>query len=380
MITLNDYKSLLSSKGDHLGEVRKNRADMIMNATFTGDIGYRKVYILDPVDGWKYTDAKFSRHSLASTSKDGVDSYLQFRPKEHYPIGCFVFIPDDTSYDLNINEEDPLWDEAKNLWMIVERTDDRQFVQYLVLKCNWLFKWIVGVGDKKVIEKCWGCVRDAKSYTSGIWNDFRITSIDNISSSWLPDTYNVYRDLGKYNLSDTRVIKHQMRFMITHNQINPKCYMVSKVDDTTPAGLVKLTFKQDEYNPKRDNPNLFLCDYYNNSGDIVVDGVIPEPSESTIKYMIVNDDGELEEADTSTPILEIGKTYYFESDGSDWRITVIGEFTDEERLSLEKLITIRNVNDTTISLRPGKSNRIKGMRFNLSSGADTGAIILEVAE
>lgn len=166
MITLNDYKSLLSSKGDHLGEVRKNRADMIMNATFTGDIGYRKVYILDPVDGWKYTDAKFSRHSLASTSKDGVDSYLQFRPKEHYPIGCFVFIPDDTSYDLDVNEEDPLYDDAKNLWMIVERTDDRQFVQYLVLKCNWLFKWVVGVGDKKVIEKCWGCVRDAKSYTS----------------------------------------------------------------------------------------------------------------------------------------------------------------------------------------------------------------------
>lgn len=171
-----------------------------------------------------------------------------------------------------------------------------------------------------------------------------------------------------------------MRFMITHNQINPKCYMVSKVDDTTPAGLVKLTFKQDEYNPKRDNPNLFLCDYYNNSGDIVVDGVIPESSESTIKYMIVNEDGELEEAGSSAPTLEIGKTYYFESDGSDWRITVIGEFTDEERLSLEKLITIRNVNDTTISLRPGKSNRIKGMRFNLSSGADTGAIILEVAE
>lgn len=171
-----------------------------------------------------------------------------------------------------------------------------------------------------------------------------------------------------------------MRFMITHNQINPKCYMVSKVDDTTPAGLVKLTFKQDEYNPKRDNPALLLCDYYNNSGDIVVNGDIHEPSESTIKYMIVNEDGELEEADSSAPMLELGKTYYFESDGSDWRITVLGDFSEEERLSLEKLITIRNVNDTTISLRPGKSNRIKGLQFNLSSGSETGAIILEVAK
>lgn len=171
MITADDYKSYLAAKGSHLGELRKNRADMIMNATFKGDIGYRRVYILDPTKGWKYTDAKFSRHSLASTSKDGVDSYLQFRPKEHYPIGCYVFIPDDTSYELEINKENPLYDGAKNLWLIVERTDDRQFVQYLVLKCNWRFKWLKGIGDKRLIQYCWGCVRDAKSYTSGVWLD-----------------------------------------------------------------------------------------------------------------------------------------------------------------------------------------------------------------
>lgn len=379
MITWNDYKSALSGKGNHLGEIRKNHADMIMNATFTGDIGYRKVYILDPNEGWKYTDAKFSRHSLTSISKDGVDSYLQFRPKEHYPIGCYVFIPDDVSYNLKINTDNPLGDDVKNLWLIVGKTDNRQFVQYLVLRCNWNFKWITGIGDEKVVQNCWGCIRNANSYTSGIWVDYRITGLDNITSAWLPDTYNVYQKLDTYNLSDTRMIRHQLRFMITHNQIDPKCWMVSKVDDTTPAGIVKLTFKQDEFNPKRDNPVLLLCDYYNNSGDIVVDGNIPEPTESSIKYMIVNGDGELEESGSSAPLLEIGNTYYFESNNSDWRITALGEFTDDERLSLEKLITIRKVNDTAISLRPGKSNRLKGVQFNLSSGSDTGAIILEVA-
>lgn len=380
MITLNDYKSLLSSKGDHLGEVRKNRADMIMNATFTGDIGYRRVYILDPVDGWKYTDAKFSRHALTSISKDGVDSYLQFRPKEHYPIGCYVFIPDDTSYDLKINTDNPLDGDVEHLWLIVGRTNSRQFVQYLVLHCNWNFKWITGIGDERIVQNCWGCIRDANSYTAGVWIDYRITALDNVTSAWLPDTYNTYHNLIDYHLSDTRTIRHQLRFMITHNEINPKCWMVSKVDDTTPAGLVKLTFKQDDFNPKRDNAKLLICDYYNNSGDIIVDGNIQEPVESSIKYMVVNSDGELEESSSPIPTLEIGNTYYFESDGSDWRITAIGEYTDEERLSLERLITIRRVSETAISLRPGKSNRIKGMRFNLSSGADAGAIILEVAE
>ena len=158
MIDLHDYKKFLSLQGQHLGEVRKNESDMIMNATFTGDIAYRKVYILSKEEGWQFVDAKFSKHVAASTSKDAVDSYLQFRPKVHYPVGTYVFIPDDTNYHLtvspipvedeqekedqvcpkveeeityDINGEDPLWDGAKNLWLIVGRTDSKQFVRYL---------------------------------------------------------------------------------------------------------------------------------------------------------------------------------------------------------------------------------------------------------
>ena len=172
MITLDTYKNHLLSKGAHLGEVRKNRADMLMNASFTGDIGYRRVYILDVDEGWKYTDAKFSRHAASSIQKDAVDSYLQFRPKEHYPLGTYVFIPDDISYDLELNEEDPLWDGAKNLWLIVGRTDSRQFVQYLVMKCNWKLRWVVGYGDRKKLLSCWGLTKNANSYTSGVWNDY----------------------------------------------------------------------------------------------------------------------------------------------------------------------------------------------------------------
>ena len=41
------YKTMLNSKGNTLHKVRRNQSDMIMNVTFTGDIGYKRVYILD---------------------------------------------------------------------------------------------------------------------------------------------------------------------------------------------------------------------------------------------------------------------------------------------------------------------------------------------
>ena len=167
MITLSDYASTLSSRGKNLSQVRKTQSDRIMNITFTDDIGYKRVYILDPDEGWHYTDAKYIKHSNVSIAKDAVDYYLQFRPKEHHPVGTYVFIPDDTSFDLeNLNEKYPLNCDVSNLWMIVGRTDANQFVRYMVLKINWKFRWVFGHGDKKKIYNVWACARNANSYTS----------------------------------------------------------------------------------------------------------------------------------------------------------------------------------------------------------------------
>lgn len=172
MISIADYTSYLQSKGSHLGEVRKNQSDALMNATFKNDVAYRQVYILDPEDGWKYVDAKFAKHAAASIIKDQVDSYLQFRPKVHFPIGTFVFIPDDMSYELDIDFEHPFQGDVSNLWLIAGRTDSKQFVRYLVLRINWNLKWVVGYGDRKQIYSCWSVARSANSYTSGVWNDY----------------------------------------------------------------------------------------------------------------------------------------------------------------------------------------------------------------
>ena len=382
-----DYMRRLSNKGNHLGEVRKNQADMIMNASFTGDISYRKVYILDPVNGWHYEDARFFKHQTPQLARDAVDSWLQFRPKIHYPIGTYVFIPDDTSYEMDIDLEHPLTGNIKNLWWIVNKTDYKQFVQYQVIRTNWNFKWIIGNGDQRIIQNCIGSIRNANSYTSGIWRDYRVVGLDNLTRGWVPDTYNIYKDkLEEFELCDTRLIRHQMRMMLTYNKINPKIYMVSKVDDTTPPGVVQISFKEDEFDAKRDNVELLVCNYYNDSGDvIIVKPKTPEEySTSVITYMSVNNDGELEQS-TAPEFLSTGVMYYYSTDFSDaqWRIELQGDHSEDDRLAIERLMVIRKVNDNTISLRPGKSNKLKGLQFKLKvcdiNGDHESSIDLEVA-
>lgn len=166
MINLDDYLRVLKSRGNNLGELRKNQADRVEDANFTSDIAYRKAYILDPENGWHWQDIKFSRHGLTSTSKSRVDSYVQFRPKVRYPVGMYMFIPDEQSYELNINEDDPLYEGAEKLWFIVDKTDYRQFVRYLVVKCDYYLKWVTKIGGKKHIAKCWTACEAANSYTS----------------------------------------------------------------------------------------------------------------------------------------------------------------------------------------------------------------------
>lgn len=193
MITSEMYKTALQRRGKNLSEVRKSDSAFVMNATFTGDVGYKRVYILDRDKGWVWTDAKFSKHATNSILRDAVDSYLQFRPYEHYPVGSYVFIPNDTPEGLDFLEEpnpdDPDYDEKmkklqypfeldgfvdptfdqdnrSQLWMIVGRDDAVEFVRYMVLKCNWNFRWVYKLEGVNKIMHCFGAIRVQSSYTS----------------------------------------------------------------------------------------------------------------------------------------------------------------------------------------------------------------------
>lgn len=172
MIGLDSYTNLLGSRGSYLGDVRKKNSDVIMNAAFKNDVAYKEVYILDKEDGWKYEDAKYSKHATLSILRNSVDYYLQFRPDVHYPVGTYVFIPDDTSTDIGFETyapEDPFDDrgfDVSKLWLIVGRNNYKQFVLYNIIQCNWNLKWICKYKGERKIMNCWAAVRSMNSYTS----------------------------------------------------------------------------------------------------------------------------------------------------------------------------------------------------------------------
>lgn len=400
MITAEMYKSYLASEGNTLSQIKRNESDIVINQTFTADAAYKKVYILTQ-NGWKFEDAKYQIHTTPSILKDAVDYYLQFRPKIHYPIGSYVFIPDDNDFDINLSGselDNPFTlpdDRITQLWFIVGRDDALSYVRYNVLKCNWNFKWLY----KHNLYSCWGANRSASSYTSGKWTDEYSSALDNLTSAWIPDTYYTYgNNIYELGLSDTRTIMHEQRFMLTNNILDPKVYQVTKVVDLNPSGIIKLSIKQDELNEKRDNIKLKICDYYNDSGEsnvsFVKDDFMPVVENPEIKWMQLNSEGELDEVlDDILKYLHIGQSSYFECIPSNveshlnWNIEFVNvenHYSSEECSHFEGLIKITALKNGVISVKPGRTKKLIGKHYLLSVedryGFIRSSIELEVGE
>ena len=374
-MNITSYKKYLSSRGNNLAQVKRIQSDQIMNNTFTADPTYKKVYILTR-DGWKWEDAKYQFHTAPSVAKDAVDYYLQFRPKVHYPVGSYVIVPDDTDFDINLSNEEkrnPFTQPTENRtqwWLIVGRDESNAYVRYMILKCDWNFKWVY----KGKLMSCWACSKSANSYTSGVWRDEYSMSTDNLTSSWLPDTHFVYGDkLEELGMCDTRTIMHLQRFFFSNNDLDPKIYQVTKITDLNPQGIIKLSIKQDELNEKRDNIELHVCDYYSNEGDIRIDApenlVADDGKTSSIDWFTVDEYGELIKATSSK--LELGTTYYFgvtfSDDGIDpqWRIELVGDYSDEDKEYYTGLMKLTKFDNIILALKPAKASSLKEKEFDL---------------
>lgn len=408
IITLEDYQNVLLDNGKNLSEIRKNQSDMIMNVTFDGDTAYRRVYILSKKNGWEYVDAKFGKHASYSILKDAVDSYLQFRPKVHYPVGTYVFIPDDVGSEIGFYDyqpEDPFQDKnfpVNKLWMIVGRDDSIGFVRYNVIRCNWNFRWVYKLHGEYQILHVWGSIRTASSYTAGTWEADYMRQLDNITGAWVPDLYYIYGEkLLEYNFDDPRYFSHDERFMITTNTINPKIYRCTKVVELAPAGIIKLTLKQTEFDPRVDNPDLLLCNYYDRMGEIKpIETEITDDEQfiSIIYQGIINNNGELDKGEeiSETIFVDTGKTVYFITEFLDdgyirddiepeYRIEIIdenGDMSDSDKLYLEKLVKLTVLDINTISIKIGKSIKVSRTKYKISvqdkEGHYSSSIELEV--
>ena len=211
--------------------------------------------------------------------------------------------------------------------------------------------------------------------------------LDNITGLWLPDTYYIFGDkLYNYNLCDTRYIRHDERFILSNNAIDPHVFRCTKVTDLSPQGLIKMTVKQTEFDEKTDNVSLMVCNYYDDdNGEVIIKEPvdnIQDNQTSVIYPAFINENGELEKGSSilDTVTVNIGKVSYFmavfQEDGIDmddieteWRIELISEdetLTEEDAKHLEGLMYIDVLNNNDVSVKPKKSSQLIGKQFILS--------------
>ena len=184
--------------------------------------------------------------------------------------------------------------------------------------------------------------------------------------------------------------------MLTHNKLDPKVYSVTKVQDLVPQGIIKLTLKQDELDETKDNVDLMLCNYYNGSGEIVTkqESHVDDTARSFLWSAIVDENGVLQRNREQNNILHIATISYFNVEfflknklqdlNAEWRIDYNGtsDLSEDEIKHLCDLIVMRQIDKSTISIKPAKTNKLIGERFILSvqdsNGDYASSIELEV--
>lgn len=166
-----------------------------------------------------------------------------------------------------------------------------------------------------------------------------------------------------------------MRFMLTHNKKHPRVYKITKVLDLAPQGILRLTVKQDEYNEKRDDLGLMVCDYYDDSGNSrPVEPEEPSDKSQAIYQYTLNDDYELvDPTEVSDTTIYFGIVKYFGivDDSAavyHWTIKLDSSSSDalHEDSYYEQLIQIQEVDSRTISLQVSKAKSVIGKKFTLS--------------
>ena len=268
MLSFDDYKKKFNNVGT-IGQQLKIMSDEVMQETFDNNITTRQCYIYDYYHDdqsdmeYGYSPAlsktkipvklKFIVKTYKSMSKDDPEYHIMFEPNVwnsmsckpdwfvknyeklgvEFPVGLMCDIPDDRG--------------VYHRWLIMYLEVANQFVKCGVLRCNYRFQWIENDGIHRHKRQMWGVNSSQSSYTSGVWRDYRTQTFDNQDKFYLP-----------WNPVSSE-LRHDTRLCISMLQREPWTYIITKVDNTTPKGIITYTVKQDKYEPEHDyvqlNPN-----------------------------------------------------------------------------------------------------------------------------
>ena len=271
-----------------IGQIYKEQSDWVMEQTFENDITSKTCYIYDYfhddfftdehgitrslAEGMTYEntnktkiDAKFIVKSYQSMDKDQVEYYLMFRPSQPvrfnegddlyyyetdfrkrygatFPIGLFVDVPDDRG--------------IYHKWIVCRNEPANQFPKYLILPVNYELTWIEKSNDKRIKRRMWCCLRQQNSYTIGIYTDRYFTHTDNQDKILLP--MNSITEKFWYTSEDSK----NMRVVVSALTEHPTVWTVTKVENSMPFGIQKLTIYTAFWNEHTDYVNLETGEMY----------------------------------------------------------------------------------------------------------------------
>ncbi len=238
---LDSFKARMSRVGETQSAAYLHNADMIIDSTFKRDPAYREVFVThipSEIENRKM-DAKFIIDTRRSISGDEEVYKLMFRPHVKIPVGSYVDVPDDTG--------------TLQRWLVILNDNQPQFPMYYILKCNWILKWAY----EGKVYKCECVQRTQSSYNSGLWTDYMFTSVEDQTIMWLPTT------------PYTQTLSYNQRVIICDDGRNvPIVWELSKVLDTIPIGITRLTFKQVMADMQRDCGKYGLASWCPNKENI----------------------------------------------------------------------------------------------------------------
>lgn len=257
-MNFNDYKRNLSVGNVHTnGQRHSYEARDVIEHTWYDDPASVTAYLYS----WEYDDeqdkniglhpqcsktkipveVKYLINSYQSLDKDNVDYRIMFKPSyrcdvpyynqlfekkvgAEFPVGLFVDLPNEKG--------------EYRRWLIVSgaNTDNRDFPNWSVLFCDYDFKWVY----KQKKYHMWGVGRSQNSYNSGIWTDYKVTTVENQRKFILP-----YNDISK-------TIFYDQRMIISPPLEIPITWRISKVEGVNPLGVIHYTLAQDVWNPHTD--------------------------------------------------------------------------------------------------------------------------------
>ena len=306
-----------------IGQQLKQMSDMAMEETWNHNIQSKVCYIYDyyhddqpdKKDHMTYEnttktriDAKFIVKSYQSIDKDQVDYYIQFKPSQpveftkkdelyyyeqdfrrkygaEFPTGLYCDIPDEKG--------------VYRKWMIILSEPANQFTKYLVLPINYNFMWIERNGKERIKRRMWAVLRSQNSYNSGLWTDLRFTTQENQDKVLLP--LNSITDKIWYTDDQSK----NMRVLVSAFTEHPIAWKISKVENSQPLGIQRLTlyqtfFEQNHDYIEKDSDGYIIgmwADYFS-------DGTTPiNPSTPTLLPSVCS------KISASTDSLKVGGSY-----------------------------------------------------------------------